>query len=520
MVPQGSTPGNETLPQSTTIQDNRDHVIAVCVPGVADALTALLQVDVAAWQSQGLRRIKERTVRSVFEGQLGDHAVHIKVFRANKLSDRARDALRGEPGEREARNLARARELGLPAAEPLAYGMASDEDQRRSFVVTRTIPGAEPFGFDRGAAVGTRVGTLLRRFHDLGCAAGDLHPGNLLIDPNDEAWLIDLTSFRHSGEQGNRGRATALAQFCQQFDAGALALAARPLLTGYRGDHDLAPNFAVLLADAARRWRSRALPAFGRRSTRNCRHTVVERGRRGEPRWAWFVVDTTAAERDIARTRIEAAAAAADSPADSGADKHGRRGGVWLHDDCVVKLRDPSHAQKLWRASYWLLFAGVPTPQPLAIRVLRPHGLVATRRIANVPLSEELSSGTIDAPLARKLAGDLGRSVGRLHAHGLRNRDLKFDNLVRDPVTDRLLMTDLDGVRRKAPEDTRGRGADLGRAFAAFETAGNPGGPAAVRAFVRGYLRAHRDLLRGPPMKRILRRATQRAEEWHRTHDA
>ena len=36
----------------------------------------------------------------------------------------------------------------------------------------------------------------------------------------------------------------------------------------------------------------------------------VERGRRGEPRWASFVVDTTAEEREAARARIEAAAAA------------------------------------------------------------------------------------------------------------------------------------------------------------------------------------------------------------------
>mgnify|MGYP007004573198 CR=1 FL=1 len=48
---------------------------------------------------------------------------------------------------------------------------------------------------------------------------------------------------------------------------------------------ELAVEVFGLLADATRRWRSHVLPAFGRRSERNCRHTLVERRRRGQPRW-------------------------------------------------------------------------------------------------------------------------------------------------------------------------------------------------------------------------------------------
>ena len=107
-----------------------------------------------------------------------------------------------------------------------------------------------------------------------------------------------------------------------------------------------------------------------------------------------------------------------------------------------------------------------------------------------------------------------------MHAHGLGNRDLKFENLVRDPRDGAIAMVDLDGVRRRPSLDTRGRGADLGRLQAAFTAAGEPGGGPARRAFLRAYLRAHRLLLTTTPVRRLLRVADQRAGEWAEAHRA
>lgn len=507
MVPQGPTSGNESLPQSTTIAGGR----AVAWQGVAEPLASLLEFDVSDWADHGLQRIKERTVRSVFRGRLGAAAVHVKVFRADKLSDRARDALRGERGAREAAHLLRARELELPAVEPLAFGMARDRGSERSFVVTRSLADARTFDFGLPAETRARAGALLRRMHDIGALASDLHPGNLLVGGDGEPWLIDLTSFRHGGEPSSKQRAAALALFCQQLDGGPLDPAARPLLASYRDRGRLPPDFDDLLVAATRRWRAAALPAFGRRSERACRHTAVEPRRRGRAQWFWFL----GGEDGDAEAERASARALADAPPEPA--KSGRRGAVWLADGLVMKQRAQSLARKLWRASYWLLFARVPTPQPVALRLFRGVGHVVTARVDGPPLGEELERG-VDAATVTALAADLGRSVGRLHAHGLRNRDLKLDNLVRVPGTTRVLMTDLDGVRRKAPSDTRGRGADLGRLLAAFRAAGEPGGARAVAAFVRGYLRAQRGLLVTSPIRRILRRAEQRAGEWASAH--
>ncbi|MFN6196842.1 MAG: lipopolysaccharide kinase InaA family protein, partial [Planctomycetota bacterium] len=142
------------------------------------------------------------------------------------------------------------------------------------------------------------------------------------------------------------------------------------------------------------------------------------------------------------------------------------------------------------------------------------------RRVGAGSLADELAAAPPSPAAAVADAARLGRSVGRLHAHGLGNRDLKFSNLVRDPASGALAMVDLDGVRRRAATETRGRGADLGRLLAAFDAAGRPGGAATVRAFLRGYTRAHRALLQDTPLRRLLRLAEARAGEWRSAHAA
>ncbi|HEX6813745.1 MAG TPA: lipopolysaccharide kinase InaA family protein [Planctomycetota bacterium] len=507
MVPQGSTPGNAQLPHSVSVQSGR--ALAVAAAPIAQALSELLRHDVSSWDQHGLLRTKERTVRSVFAGELASVPVHIKVFRADTFSDRARDALRGARGDRELRNLLRAKAVGLPVVEPLASGIACDGTQLRSFVVTRTVPAARPFAWPATVRAQQRVGALLRRVHDSGLVPGDLHPGNVAMDGDEQPWLLDLTSMRHAGEPDLQRRASALALFCHELDGGALDPAAKALRKAYVGD-GLPAAFERELRLATHRWRAAALPAFGRRCTRSCRHTEVEARQRGRPRWHWHLSPGLDA---AVRARCAAVAEAPPAP-----HKTGRRGSVWLLDEMAVKERSSGAARKLWRAAYWLLFAKVAAATPQALRLHRGRGLVFSRRVGARSLEAELAGGLLDAAAIAAAARSLGTNVGRLHAHGLGNRDLKFDNLVRDPASGEVCMVDLDGMSRGSTTDTRSRGADLGRLLAAFRAAGAPGGAATVARFLRSYLRANHRLLQQPPLRRLLRRAEHRAGEWAATH--
>lgn len=506
MVPHRPTQGNDSLAHSEALVCGK--ATAAADPCIATALADLLAHDVAAWSQRGLSVVKQRTVRSVFRGSLGNVPVHVKVFRADTLADHVRDWLRAARGSKEADNLGKARALGLPVVEPLAHGFAVDDNRRLSFVVTRSVAG-QPFRFDLDAKVQHAVGRLLRRVHDLGVRLGDLHPGNLLVADDGAPHLLDLTTMAHGGEPSLVQRARDLAFFCQELDGGALDPGARDLLAGYGAEGALPDVFQRELTFATRRWRAAALPTFGRRAHRSCKHTEVPPRRRSVPRWHWHLPGDCA-ERREACERFAAAPPAAD--------KTGRRGAVWLTDTLVVKQREAAKAQHLWRASYWLTFARVPIAAPVALRLHGGLGFVFCARIQAPSLAAELAAGPLPPGRVADSARRLGAGIGRLHAHGLGNRDLKFDNLVRDPHTGEVCMVDLDGVRRRSAGEARGRGNDLGRLLAAFRGAGAPGGSATVRTFLRAYLRAHRRLLQEVPLRRLLRAAEHRAGEWASAH--
>ncbi len=509
MVPQGLAPGNDPLPQSVAIA--AAHCRGVCVASAAQALGPLF----GALPATGtLATVKHSTVRTVLRGAFDGVDVHLKLFRAATLSDRARDTLRGGRGSREARNLLLAADLDLRAATPLACGDVDDQQRgARSFLVTRTIPAACPFDFAMPTEVLAATGRLLRRAHDRAFLPGDLHPGNIVVDDRGEPWLLDLSSVRHGDVPDLRRRAGALAFFCQSLDGGPRDPQAQPLLLAYLlAGRPLPDEFATELLLAARAVRIRALAAFGRRWSRNCRHTVVLPRRRGELRWYLHQLDDEA-DRQPLHDACRAFCMAPPPPL-----KDGRRGAVWLLDDLAVKERDQGDARHLFQGMYWLAFAGVPQPEPVALATLAGTGYVFARRLPMPPLAQELARGSLSAAALRRAAASLGAAVGRLHAHGLRNRDLKFENLVRDPIGGGVCMVDLDGVRKKRPSDARGQGMDLGRLLAAFVAAQSPGGRSSIGAFVRAYLRARQRLLQPAPTPRLWRTAQLRAKQWASAH--
>lgn len=478
----------------------------LCAPVVADALASWFdREDPFAWPD--LTEVKSSTVRTVSRGTLAGIDVHLKLYRAVRLSDRARDALSGARGVKEFRNLREARARGLPVVEPLAAGRFSGTFGARSFLVTATVQDGVPL--DRGplpAEQARAAGRLLRRAHDVGLRALDLHPGNVLATANGDLRLLDLHSAVLTEPVDDDERARSLAFFCLGLDGGVLAQAAAPLLEGYAAS----PGLVDKAARIGRTQRNHALAAFGRRATRNCRQTAVTRLADGAVR----------SERKDVPDALRSAADAFVSGERPEPLKSGRRGAVWLTDALAIKQRPAAAAARLFRASYWLEFCDVPTPQPVALHLQRGKGLVATARVAAPDFATELRSGNLSRAELGRAAASLGRSVGRLHAHGLRNRDLKFDNLIRDPEDGGILVADLDGVRRKTPLDHRGRAADLGRVLAAWDD-GHRGDPDVhahvVRVFWRAYHRALR-CLRTSSNKDLRRRSEARAREWRQSH--
>ncbi|MEM7204595.1 MAG: lipopolysaccharide kinase InaA family protein [Planctomycetota bacterium] len=471
----------------------------------ADALGPWLKRgDPEAWP--GLREVKASRVRRVLQAELaaaaGPLQVHLKLYRAVRLSDRARDALAGSRAAREFHNLREAQQRRLPCVAALAAGRFTGTFGARSFLLTRTEPGAPVPAGPLGPELGRRVGGLLRTAHDAGLHARDLHPGNLLQRPDGSVVLLDLTSAAFAQALELDERARALAFFCLAMDGGVRDPGARALVQAY----EASPELVERAAQRGRRLRHRALSAFGRRATRACRHTKTETAPGGVRRF-WHLPTQEWHER--ARSFL----ATPPTPA-----KSGRRGSVRLDEDLVCKERTAAAARRLFRAAYWLDYAGVPCAAPVALCTAMRRGQVVSRRVAGRTLAEEVREGGLSPAQRTRAARHLGEAVGRLHGHGLRNRDLKLDNLVRDPATDEVRMVDLDGIRRRAPDERRGQAADLGRLLAAFRAAGSPGGTATWIAFVRGYTRARRCLLRPIRLRDLLPPIEARASAWASAH--
>ena len=206
MVHHRPAAGNGPLPQSATF------AYGSCRGEVRHAFAEPLAALLAQLPDRAnLAIVKQSTVRTVLLGTFGGICVHVKLYRSGTLSDRARDAMRGERGQREARNLLAAAGLGLATVEPLAHGTCDGPDGKQSFLVTRTVAGSTRFSFSLPPVVLQKVGAMLRQAHDLGFLPADLHPGNIVIDESGSPWLLDLTSVRHSGDPDTKRRAAALA---------------------------------------------------------------------------------------------------------------------------------------------------------------------------------------------------------------------------------------------------------------------------------------------------------------------
>ncbi|MCA8958202.1 MAG: hypothetical protein KDC87_19150, partial [Planctomycetes bacterium] len=338
--------------------------------GWRTAVEPLLDRDPEHWAEW--QQVKHSTVRTIYRGELDDgHGgrvpVHLKLFRAVRLSDRARDALGGSRSTREFANLLGAIGRGIRCVEPVAAGTLVGTLGSRSFLLTRTCPGRAMPRHGFSATDAAAAGALLRCAHDAGLHARDLHPGNLLVHPDGGAVLLDLTSALLAEPLDSAHRARALAFFCLDLDGNLRDRTAQQL----RARYGAPPELVAAAVQIGRRLRARALESFGRRAFRNCRSTAIERA----PRQPRIYLHTGARDLwDDAR----AALAALDGWTPL---KSGRRGAVYLEGNLAVKARTAADARRLFRAAYWLQFAGVPAATPVALWTFQRRGAAAARRL-------------------------------------------------------------------------------------------------------------------------------------------
>jgi len=148
----------------------------------------------------------------------------------------------------------------------------------------------------------------------------------------------------------------------------------------------------------------------------------------------------------------------------------------------LLQLFRSSRARRSWRLARLLLDRGIPTARPVALweprrRFLRKRSYLATEwiegagnlhvyawQLAHCPVEERFGR-------AARCAESLGRLVGRMHAAGIVNRDLKGANLLVVEQEDLPLtyLVDPDGSRAVRQVSASQRGSDLARLAVALE---------------------------------------------------
>ena len=141
--------------------------------------------------------LKQNPYRSVLLDQSASPPSVLKRFHHPRFWQALRDGARARG---EYRALQRCRELELPVPTPLCRG----RDDAGPYLRMQAIEGAHSLESHLlgktpvapWATIMERLGWLLARMQNLGVRHPDLHPGNVLVDPQGHPYLVDLRGLR------------------------------------------------------------------------------------------------------------------------------------------------------------------------------------------------------------------------------------------------------------------------------------------------------------------------------------
>lgn len=498
----------------------------------AFAREALAPVAEAPERLPGAEPVKHNRVRTVVRAPGPEGLLYVKRFRTLRLGDRLLSLLRASPARREWTALLHLARAGVPCPQPVLMG----EERRRGLLVgsvlaTRAVDGADELTGRLDAlrahadaagrqALLQRLAPLARSIFQAGVDHPDLHLGNFLVRGHDELFVLDLHSARVRagplGAAARRGRLGKLAHSFGLFEPDTAAWGHEELAWFARAYAQVDP--ALGPADAlARDLRARAARLEAARLDSRDRRCLVDS--------TTFAVDRGAGRRAFRRREVtaEVVRALVDAPPLALVHAHPRGRSrievvaappaLGLGERLVRKrylfptwrsrlggLRQPLPL-RAWQAARACEVRGVPAPRHLACVLegaLWPtRGTVLMELLPGVSMVHRLLEEPAPPPPAARqaLARDLGRVIGRLHASGLKHRDLAVQNLLVRGRPDApgwdVWVVDLDEVRAGAMSREE-------RLRALTQLADLP--PAATRTdrarFFRAYLEAGgRDVL-------------------------
>ncbi len=332
--------------------------------------------------------------------------------------------------------------LDLPVVKHLALGERwSKRGLLESLLLTEGFPGIPVFQLPNASP--RSVMDLLDRFYDRGLLQPDLHPSNILVNPDTgELRIVDLHGMRSlsrvTPSQRKRNLATLNVTYPIPIDAETQRLSRR------------------LRRKIFHKRSARCLKSNREFASRRCgRLTWHVRLPWSSNATQEIVSDPDAFLRRPNTLLKEGRSATVGGTAASILKRHNTKSISGLIKSCFRHSR----ARRAFRKAYHLELTGIPTARPIAVAERKKGPLV----IASYFLMEAIH-GAVPLP---NYQGDLMQAVsrtavliGRLHEEGFKHRDLKATNILIDSEG-RPYLIDLDGLQFVGEVSDRQAGKDL-----------------------------------------------------------
>lgn len=449
-------------------------------------------LDLDAWP---LEMVKQTPHRDVMRARLPGLDIHVKHYRPDSR-EQLRAWLRMPKGQSEFECGQELLSRGVPTLEPLAWGTSG----LHSYLVTRTLPRAitllewlEPHSAWQDPRLPVYLGRFLARCHAAGVRHDDLHPGNILLGPGLEMYLIDLHMVRLGAPLSAKESAQNLIMLDRWFTLRTSRTQRLRAWRAYAGARPEIPLDPQELAQGTRRSMLRFVRELDDRCQGKGRHF-----RRIPGGVAVATLDTAI----LNSVRIQA-----DERLD---DRKGRvlkrsssstvieldvmhqgtmcpmilkRFDATRWSDALAEWFRPGPARRSWRMGHALVTRGLLSPRCLAVWHEGATGYLLQEKVPQaLPLRDFLATATRSQRW--EVAHQIGRLIRSLHDWDISHRDLKAANLLvsparaimggrglETPVEDggsHVWLIDLVGARLAPGLDEPRRQRDLSRLLVSF----------------------------------------------------
>ena len=395
-------------------------------PGFAD-----FSFESLITQSPACRIVRDNARRRVFYLHTADKGYYLKLSILARRKDRRRHFLLPFRKWAEWRNLHRLLAAGIPAARPVLKGEMKKKRPVRFFLLTEKIDG-QPLKLDTTGDA-AQMGAFASLLHSHDIYHADLHPDNVIVDPQGRPCLVDVQEAFFLSWIPRRLRIRNLGRIF--FNLGLLD-GPRKWSAAFLNAYNAGLPDRLELSDliqAAQRHQQRKYRSRSRRCCKNSTEFTVIRkqGLRGFKRrdFNWDVPDL---ERALAGARSV------------------KGNEVVCYQGVCIKTRPVSYRHRnrcldSWKMSRALEVRGISVPPALAYLVYRSRNYFLSEMLDDgLHLNDYLSS-MMPQKAKRRALKHLAHWVRAIHDANVWQRDFKSNNII--CRRGRYYMLDLDGVR-------------------------------------------------------------------------